>query len=227
MLCSLAGTWARRHGCPAGALPRPCLLSNLYWLASLLPFSPLALTRPNPPLRSSPCRHKKLALRLLDAVPKGQRPELLALPVGRPPRTLLHMALQSDDQPLVARLLSELDRERKQRLLQLAVEDRDGPLLRLLVALPGVSAAGVSLHAAIGWLPRELEPLTPLELVQWLVKAGASINQRDVEDGSLPTHKVGRIGVGCEARPARSGEAHCVFGPAAAERCSRRVAASA
>ena len=84
------------------------------------------------------------------------------------------------------------DKERRQAVLRLALARADAPLLSTLLAQPGFSTAGASLHAAVRSLPREL--------VQRLVLTGAGINQRDEHDGSLLMHKASgwgwRVGVG-------------------------------
>jgi hypothetical protein len=76
----------------------------------------------------------------------------------------------------------QLDKERRQQLMQLALDERDEAMLSLLLQQPGISAAALSLHRAMAWLPRGL--------VRQLVTAGAPINQTDPEDGSRLTHKV-------------------------------------
>lgn len=92
------------------------------------------------------------------------------------------------------------DKERRQAVVQLALACCDAPLLSALLAQPGFSAAGASLHTAVRSLPREL--------VQRLVLAGAGINQRDEQDGSLLTHKASWAGhVGCLCVAVESGAA--------------------
>lgn len=65
-------------------------------------------------------------------------------------------------------------------MLQLALARGDAPLLSALLSQPGFSVGGASLHSAVRSLPRDL--------VRRLVLAGAGINQRDEQDGSLLTH---------------------------------------
>jgi hypothetical protein len=60
------------------------------------------------------------------------------------------------------------------------------PLLELLVNLPGMSAADVKLHGAMGKLPPPL--------IQRLIEVGCRANQRDSERGALLIHKVGTAG---------------------------------
>lgn len=76
----------------------------------------------------------------------------------------------------------QLDKERRQQLMQLALDQRDEAMLSLLLQQLGISAAALSLHRAMAWLPRGL--------VQQLVTTGAPINQTDPEDGSRLAHKV-------------------------------------
>ena len=58
------------------------------------------------------------------------------------------------------------------------------PLLELLLKQPGLNAADVKLHGAVGKLPAAL--------LRGLVEAGSRANQRDTERGALLVHKVGR-----------------------------------
>ncbi|KAI3424745.1 hypothetical protein D9Q98_008134 [Chlorella vulgaris] len=126
--------------------------------------------------------HMKLTRQLLDSVPRRQQAEVVVLAVGQPKRTLLHFAMDQGDKTLQTRLLTLLDKERRQQLMQLALDQRDEAMLSLLLQQLGISAAALSLHRAMAWLPRGL--------VQQLVTTGAPINQTDPEDGSRLAHKV-------------------------------------
>ena len=63
------------------------------------------------------------------------------------------------------------NKDARQKLVQLSVDKRDSQMLGLLAQQPGFSAAGLNLHPALHWLPREL--------LQQLVEAGCLLNQRD------------------------------------------------
>jgi hypothetical protein len=89
--------------------------------------------------------------------------------------------LEANDSALLKRLLAELDKQGRQALLSWAIANKDMPLLELLTAQSGLSTAGLALHDALGWLP--------WQLTQKLVAAGAGINVRSGQDGSLLTHK--------------------------------------